>query len=139
MTGRANPDWIGKTPDSKIPDHVKLRIWVREGGKCYLTGRKLRAGEYDFEHVVPLSLWTGEGHGNRESNIRLAYRPAHRDKTRADRQAKAKSDRVLKKHIGIRPEPTLRSAGFRRAAKQKTATGRVNKFSPIDGIYEVAE
>lgn len=50
MTGRANPEWIGKSADTPIPDNVKLRIWDREKGLCYLTGRKLRAGEYDFEH-----------------------------------------------------------------------------------------
>lgn len=96
---RSVPEWIGKTPDSKIPDYVRLRIWDREKGLCYLTGRKLRKGEYDFEHVIALALWTGEGHGNRESNIRLAYRPAHRDKTKQDVAAKAKSDRVRKKHV----------------------------------------
>jgi hypothetical protein len=118
MTGRTPPEWIGETADSKIPDYVKLRIWDREGGRCYLTGRKLRSGEYDFEHVIALALWTGEGHGNRESNIRLAYRPAHRAKTKADRTAKAKSDRVRKKHVGItkskNPMPGSRASGWRR-------------------------
>ena len=99
MTGRATSEWVGKSADSKIPEYVQLRIWDREGGRCYLTGKKLRRGEYDFEHVIALALWTGDGHGNRESNIRLAYRPAHRDKTRQDVAAKAASDRVRKKHV----------------------------------------
>lgn len=98
---RSVPEWIGKTADTPIPDHVKLRIWDRENGRCYLTGRKLRAGEYDFEHVIALALWTDEGHGNRESNIRLAYREDHKAKTRSDRRAKAKSDAARKKHVGI--------------------------------------
>jgi 5-methylcytosine-specific restriction endonuclease McrA len=127
MTGRSIPEWIGKTPDSPIPDHVKLRIWDRERGLCYLTGKKLRAGEYDFEHVIALANWTGEGHGNRESNIRLAYRPAHKVKTKADRQAKAKSDRVRKKHVGIRKPSTLRSRGFDKAPPQHTATRPVRR------------
>lgn len=118
MTGRATPDWIGKTPDTPIPDYVKLRIWDREGGRCYLTGRKLRKGEYDFEHVIALANWTGESHGNRESNIRLAYRPAHRAKTSQDRKAKADSDRVRKKHVGItksrNPIPGSRASGVRK-------------------------
>ena len=118
MTARAVPEWIGKTPDSEIPPHVKLRIWDREEGRCYLTGRKLRAGEYDFEHVIALALWTGEGHGNRESNIRLAYREAHKEKTRDDRQAKAKSDRVRMKHVGIKKP----SRGFPPREPQRTAS-----------------
>lgn len=110
---RSVPEWIGKSDDSAIPDHVKLRIWDREQGRCYLTGRKLRAGEYDFEHVIALSLWTGDGHGNRESNIRLVYRPKHREKTAQDRKAKAKSDAIRKKHVGIyRPKQKIPSKPF---------------------------
>jgi 5-methylcytosine-specific restriction protein A len=118
MAGRTPPEWIGKSADTPIPDHVKLRIWDREGGRCYLTGRKLRAGEYDFEHVIALANWTGDGHGNRESNIRLAYRPAHRAKTKQDRKDKADSDRVRKKHVGItksrNPLPGSRASGIRK-------------------------
>ena len=110
---RSVPEWIGKTDDTPIPERVQLRIWEREGGRCYLTGRKLSAGEYDFEHVIALALWTGEGHGNRESNIRLAYRPAHRDKTKADRARQAKSDRVRKKHLGItKPKGSIPNRPF---------------------------
>lgn len=98
---RKVPEWIGRTDDTPIPDHVKLRIFEREDGRCYLTGKKLSVGEYDFEHVIALALWAGEGHGNRESNIRLAYRPAHREKTAADRAQQAKSDRIRKKYLGI--------------------------------------
>lgn len=122
MTGRATPEWIGATADSKIPDYVRLRIWDREKGRCYLTGKKLRQGEYDFEHVIALALWTGEGHGNRESNIRLAYRPAHREKTKQDREAKAKSDRVRKKHVLPRKPSRFQSRGFDRSEPQHTAT-----------------
>ena len=45
MIGRAVEEWIGKTPDSKVPDRVKLRIWERECGRCHLSGRKILAGE----------------------------------------------------------------------------------------------
>jgi 5-methylcytosine-specific restriction endonuclease McrA len=127
MIGRTPPEWIGRTADTPIPDHVKLRIWDRERGICYLTGRKLRAGEYDFEHVIALANWTGEGHGNRESNIRLAYRPAHREKTKQDRKAKTDSDRVRKKHVGIRPPSKMRSRGFDKAPPQHTATRPIRR------------
>jgi len=45
-----------------------------------------------------------------------------RDKTKADRKAKAKSDRVQKKHIGIRHPSRLRGAGFQKAAPQRSAS-----------------
>jgi hypothetical protein len=124
---RSVPEWIGATPDSKIPKRVQLRIWDREGGRCYLTGKKLQAGEYDFEHVIALALWTGDGHGNRESNIRLAYRPKHREKTKQDREAKAKSDAVRMNHVGIRSAPTMQGRGFDKAPPQHTATRALTK------------
>jgi 5-methylcytosine-specific restriction protein A len=127
---RSVPEWIGKTPDSKIPDRVKLRIWEREGGRCYLTGKKIRPGDkYDFEHVVAIALWTGEGHGNRESNIRLALKAPHKVKSAEDRAIQAKSDRIRKKHLGIRPTPKIRSAGFEKAPAQRSATRKIEKWS----------
>jgi 5-methylcytosine-specific restriction enzyme A len=120
---RSVPEWVGKSDDSKIPDHVKLRIWEREGGICHLSGRKIRPGEaYDWEHKIALSLWTGEGHGNRESNIAPALRMVHREKTKQDRKAKAKSDQVKKKHLGIRKPSRMQSRGFNKAPPQKTAS-----------------
>lgn len=126
--GRSVPEWVGRTADSKIPDRVKLRIWDREDGRCYLTGRKIMPADvYDFEHVIAIALWTGEGHGNRESNIRLALKEPHKGKTREDRQQKAKSDRVRKKHLGIRKAPTMRSAGFTKAPPQRSASRPLTK------------
>jgi len=133
MTGRATPEWIGKTPDSPIPNYVKLRIYLREDGRCYLTGKKLSTGdEYDYEHVIALANWTGEGHGNRESNIRLAWRPAHRKKTTADRKIKAESDRVRMKHFGIRKaKRSIQSPPFRKAEPQRSATKPIDKWTNL--------
>lgn len=123
---RSVPEWIGKTADSKIPDRVKLRIWDREGGRCYLSGQKIRPGDkYDFEHVIAVALWTGEGHGNREGNIRLALKAPHKVKTAEDRAQQAKSDAVRKKHMGIRKAPTMRSAGFAKAPSQRRASSPI--------------
>lgn len=124
MTGRTVPEWIGKTADSRIPDDVKLRIWERERGRCWLTGRKIRppADSYDFEHKIALALWTGEGHGNRESNIALALRDKHREKTKRDVAELAASKRVKKKHVLPREPSRLTGAGFREAPKQRRAT-----------------
>lgn len=99
-TRRSVEEWIGATPDSAIPERVKLRIWEREGGRCYLTKKKILPGDaYEFEHVIALSC----GGENRESNIRLALKDKHREKTAADRNTSAKLDRIAKKHRGIWP------------------------------------
>lgn len=125
---RALPEWIGATPDSKIPDRVKLRVMLREGGVCYLSGRKIMAGDLvDYDHKIALINWTGEGHGNRESNIFPVIRAKHREKTRQDVAEKAASARVRQKHLGIRPASTMRSAGFAPREKQHSATRRLTK------------
>lgn len=121
---RSVKEWVGKTDDSKIPDHVKSRILKRYDDRCYLTGVPIRPGdEIDFDHIIALVLWTGEGHGNRESNIAPARRQAHREKTKQDVAAKAKSDRVRKKHILPRQPSRLRGAPFPKRQPAHTATG----------------
>lgn len=108
---RAVPEWVGATPDSAIPKAVKVRIWLREEGRCYLTGRVIRAGDtFEYEHVKPIWL----GGENRESNIRLALKDAHKEKSSAERSAKAKTDRLMLKHTGQWPasKTPLRSRPF---------------------------
>jgi hypothetical protein len=111
MTGRQVPEWIGATPDTPVPPRVKLRIWERCGGRCALTGKKLMPGDaYDFDHIRPLIL----GGENRESNLQLVSRDAHKAKTKADVSAKAKADRTRAKHLGVWPKSKakIRSRGF---------------------------
>jgi 5-methylcytosine-specific restriction enzyme A len=128
IMARAVKEWIGATPDSKIPDRVKLRIWDREDGRCYLTGRKIMPSDaYDFEHVIAIALWVGDGHGNRESNIRLALRDKHREKTALDVREKAVSARKRKKHLGIRKPSKLQSRGFAKAPPQRSASRPLSK------------
>ena len=112
---RAVDEWIGKTPNTPIPPRVKVRIWERENGICYLSGRKILAGEpYQFEHVQALI----NGGENRESNIRLALKDKHKEKTKADVAEKAKVAAVAKKHIGATaPKAEIKSAGFSKREK----------------------
>jgi len=94
---RKVPEWIGKTPDTAIPPRVKLRVFDKYEGKCYKTGVKLRAGEYDFDHRVALC----NGGENRESNLAPIWREKHREKTRDDLKQKTKTDRIRKKFLGL--------------------------------------
>lgn len=98
-TKREVAEWVGKTPDSKPPASVRLRVFERWEGRCYLSGRKIQAGEtWDLEHVVALC----NGGENREANMRPALREAHKIKTRADLAEKSKVERVRRKHLGIK-------------------------------------
>jgi 5-methylcytosine-specific restriction enzyme A len=98
MTGRSVPEWIGKTPDSKIPARVRLRVFERFNGICQETGRKIQAGdEWDCDHERALT----NGGENRESNLRPVLREAHRKKTARDSAQKKKDTRVRKKQLGL--------------------------------------
>jgi 5-methylcytosine-specific restriction protein A len=115
VAGRAVPEWIGANASTPIPKRVKDRIWMREGGRCYLTGRKINAlkDAFQFEHVTPVGL---DGSGNRESNIRLALTEPHAAKSKKDNARIDKADRTRQKHLGIWPPPKrkLQGRGFDR-------------------------
>lgn len=117
LGGRSLPEWIGKTPDSKVPDAIRDRVFVRAGGRCYLSGRKIMPGDkWELEHVKPLSM----GGEHRERNLRPALAAAHREKTKAEATDRAKADRIRRKHLGTWPKSKapLRSRGFAQTRHQ---------------------
>ena len=96
---RAVEEWIGRTADTPAPPRVRLRVFERHHGICYLSGRKIMPGDkWQLEH--PLALINGGE--NRESNLAPALVEPHKIKTAADVKLKAKNDRVRKKHLGIK-------------------------------------
>ena len=102
--------WVGKTHDTAVPPRVRLRVFEREGGKCWLSGRKIRAGEpWELDHKI--ALINGGSHS--EDNLAPALKDKHRIKTNADVAEKAVITRQRQKHLGItgakRPWP---SRGF---------------------------
>lgn len=99
MTGRAVEEWHGATPDAHVPARVRLRVFERHGGKCWLTGRKITPGDaWDLDHIKALC----NGGEHRENNLAPALRDAHRKKTATDVAERAKVDRIRKKHLGIK-------------------------------------
>lgn len=116
MIGREPDEWIGKTPNAKIPDRVRLRVFERHGGRCWISGRKIMPGDaWDLDHVVALC----NGGANAESNLAPALRDKHREKTSADVKERAKIDRIRKRALGIakpkgRGFPCSRASGFKK-------------------------
>ena len=99
-------EWIGKTPDTPAPPRVRLRVFERHNGICYLSGRKIMAGDkWEIEHPQAII----NGGENRESNMAPALVEPHKIKTAADVKQKAKNDRVRKRHLGIKKPRTIRS------------------------------
>jgi 5-methylcytosine-specific restriction endonuclease McrA len=112
VTGRSLDEWIGKTPDTKPPPRVRLRVFERYKGRCYLSGRLIRPGDkWELEHVLALAL----GGENREANLAPALVAAHREKTREDVGRKAKADRIRAKHLGLKTP----GRGWNRNLKKK--------------------
>lgn len=115
LPGRTVPEWIGKTDDSRPPTSVRLRVFARYQGRCYLTGLPIKVGDaWDIEHIKPLHLAQPGETLNRESNMAPALKAPHREKSAAEVTAKAKADRVRAKHLGIFPKSKrpLQSRGF---------------------------
>jgi 5-methylcytosine-specific restriction protein A len=112
---RTVAEWVGRTPDSKPPVSVKLRVFAAYEGRCYLSKVKIAVGqEWEVEHIRPLHLARPGENLNRESNLAPALKEPHREKTAREMTAKAKADRVRAKHLGIYPpsKHRLQSRGF---------------------------
>lgn len=128
---RPLPEWIGKTPDSAIPDRVRRRVFDAWGGRCHVSGREIDPlrDEYEIDHVIALC----NGGENRESNLAPILIEIHKIKTRANRREKDKVERVRRKHLGLhrpktRPMPCGRNSPWKKP---------VGSFRPVPR-HEVA-
>jgi 5-methylcytosine-specific restriction protein A len=124
------PLWVGKTPNQKIPARVKLRIWEREEGRCWISGRKIMPGEpYDFDHKI--ALINGGTHS--EENLAPALRDKHREKTADDVAEKAKVARKAKANLGLKPAPAkpIQSAGFAPKAPKPSTARQPDKLAAL--------
>jgi 5-methylcytosine-specific restriction endonuclease McrA len=113
---RAVPEWRGKSDDTAIPARVKLRVFEKYKGTCYLSGRKILAGDkWEVEHIIALA----NGGEHREDNLAPALIEPHKEKTKADRKITSKIARVRKKHLGLikpkgRSMPGSKISGWKR-------------------------
>ena len=115
--GRSVAEWIGKSPDSKPPPRVLLRIFDRANGCCHISGQKIKPGDkWEAEHVKRLE----DGGQNRESNLAPALVEPHKRKSAEERERAAKADKAKKRHLGVQgaPKVKIQSAGFPKAAKE---------------------
>lgn len=95
---RSVDEWIGKTDDTPAPARVRLRCFEREGGVCFLSGVKIRAGmRWELHHGKALI----NGGENRESNLFPVLYKAHKAQTALDVAEKKMIYRKRSKHLGI--------------------------------------
>lgn len=126
--------FIAPTPRKKIDRREAARLFLLHNGICCNCGQQIRGNDWFIEHVEALVL----GGADDDDNRRPAHIKCKAKKDAADAKARAERDRHITS--GYRPEgerrSTLRGAGFRRAQPQRNATRPIQKFSPIDGVYE---
>lgn len=124
---RAVPEWIGKTPDSRPPAHVRLRIFERYRGACHWSGILIRPGDlWDVDHVTALI----NGGENRESNMAPILRgKPHKEKTAVDVAEKSMVYRKRAAHLGLKSKKRkIQSQGFRKAPRQNRASSPITKW-----------
>lgn len=107
---RAVKEWIGKTPDAKVPPRVRLRVLEAYDRKCWLTDNPIPPGAaWELEHIVALIL----GGEHRETNLAPALIAPHKRKTAAEMKVKAKIADVAKRAYGITaPKQKISSRQF---------------------------
>ena len=89
-----------ETCATSVPPRVKLRIFERFKGACYLSNVKIQPGDtWELEHII--ALCNGGTHS--ESNMAPALTAPHKVKTKADMRAKTKNERIRKRFAGIKP------------------------------------
>jgi len=126
-TARSVPEWIGKTPDSRPPQHVRVRIFERYNGVCHWSGITIRPGDHwDVDHVRALI----NGGENRESNMAPILRgKPHKEKTRQDVAEKSRNYRKRAAHLGLTGKRSkIASRGFAKAPPQRSASRPLNKW-----------
>lgn len=99
MSGRAVEEWVGKTPDTAVPDRVRDRVFQRKDRRCHSCGRKIDAGEpWTCEHMIALA----NGGENRESNLDVTCSWCLPVKNAADVAQKSKVYKIRAKHTGAK-------------------------------------
>lgn len=123
---RSVPEWIGKTPDARIPWRVMLRVFMKHDGICPKCTRKLQPDAWACDHIVALV----NGGEHRESNLQpLCTSPCHSQKTSEDVAEKSRVARKAKAHVGLATKRSkLQSRGFAKAPRQNNASRPVDKW-----------
>lgn len=128
MTGRTVKEWVGSSPDAAIPPRVRIRVVERFDKRC-AECRRMLGGKLgcEIDHIQALC----NGGQHRESNLQPLCIECHAPKTAADRKMKAKSDRLIKRELGIKPKSSRRfnNTYKGRPIKQKIGGGVVYRDS----------
>jgi len=94
----------------------RAEMALRAKGCCQLCGMRLKAGEGDADHILPVEL----GGESDLANGQWICKPCHKAKTAKDVGMMRKAERQRDRHSGaIRPAGNIKSAGFPPRQPQK--------------------
>lgn len=129
--GRSVAEWIGKTPDAKIPPRIVLRVLRRAGNTCALTGLTIVDGQpYDIDHIKRLE----DGGEHRESNLQPVLKAPHAVKTAVERKNAAKADRAAKRAHGlVETKAKIANRGFPKSGPERAP--KLQLSSPRRSFY----
>lgn len=116
---------MSRSEFSKSVKHAALqRCW--KDGEPYCEGCGLPAGRgVEYDHAIADGLG---GKPTLENCVVLCI-PCHKAKTHGhDRPIMQKADNQKKAHFNVRPPSRLRGPGFPQFAKQRRATGQIQKW-----------
>lgn len=99
----------------------RAEIALRAAGCCEKCGARLKVGEGEADHVLPVEL----GGESTVENGQWLCSPCHREKTTIDVRGMRKAERVRDTHIGAK----IRSGGFPKRPRQTPATGPIRKWA----------
>lgn len=123
-TARAVEEWIGKTPNSKIPEEVGIRIFMRYGGKDGKTGQRLVPGCFQFDHITADALKRTRIQSIEEGLHVCGVH--HKVKTHNhDRPKIRKAKRIDESRAGIKPRFSRPMPGSKASGWKKLMSGEV--------------
>jgi 5-methylcytosine-specific restriction protein A len=123
---RSTAEWIGKSDDTAVPPHVRLRVLQRANCICAECGNEIDGTKrWICDHRVAII----NGGENRENNLGPIHEACDKTKTAADVALKSIVYHKAAKNYGIslRKGPPIRSAGFQRRPPQRTASRPIER------------
>lgn len=121
-------EFIAPTKRRSMTRARAAKIFLREQGRCYLCGLKMRVGvdKYQIEHPEALSL----GGSDDDADLRVVCNECHKAKTATDAAAKAKRDRLVTSGWDRGGKPKMQSRGFPKRPPQHTASRPLRRKEP---------
>ena len=108
----------------EFPKIVRRNVAFRAEGKCESCRLRLKRGEGHYDHIIPDAL----GGEPTEDNCQLICAPCHKIKTATkDIPIIAKTKRIQDRERGIRKPSQIKSAGFRKAPAQRSASRPIER------------